>query len=101
MSADTLERLQGASEVQAVERSCTGSTEGLEDLDLSAHLCSCGYSDGVALPSGQGILPAPVCCCDSAAGSLQRFPQQAKVGDTGNCLVREDNCNTRSRCTYF
>ncbi len=60
MSAGTLARLQGASEVQAVEGRCSGAAEGMEVMALPALHCSSGYSDGLALSSSKRILLASV-----------------------------------------
>lgn len=69
MSADTLARVQGASEVQAVEGSCSGAAEGMEVMAVPALHGSFGYSDGLALSSSQRSLPASVCGCDTTTGN--------------------------------
>lgn len=79
MSAETLARLQRSSEVQAVEGGCSGATEGMEVLAPSALLGSSGHSGSLALSPSQRSRLAPVCCCDTTTGSLQRLPHQAKV----------------------
>lgn len=62
VSADTLARLQGAPEVQAVEGGCSGAAEGVEVMALPALHSSCGYSDGLALSSSQTSLLASIWC---------------------------------------
>ena len=58
MFAGTLERLQGAPEVQAVEGGCSGAAEVMEVVALSALRRSPGHPGGLALSPGQGRLPA-------------------------------------------
>lgn len=60
MSADTLARLQGAPEVQAVEGRCSGAPEGMEVMAVPAVHSGSGYSDGLALSSSQRSLLASV-----------------------------------------
>ncbi len=68
MSADTLARFQGASEVQAVEGSCCGAAEGMEIMAVPALHSSSGYPDSLALSSSQRSLLTSVCCCDTTTG---------------------------------
>lgn len=74
MPADTLERLQGASEVQAVEGGRAGAAEGVEVMAASALHGHSGHSDSLALSSGQTSLPASVRRCGATAGCGQRLP---------------------------
>ena len=69
MFAGSLARLQGASQVQAVEAGCSGAAESMEILAPSPVLSSSGHSDRLALSSSQRGLPASLWHCDSAAGS--------------------------------
>lgn len=69
MSAGTLARLQGASEVQAVEGGCSGAAEGMEVMALPAMHSSSGYSDGLALSSSQRSLLASVRRCGTTTGN--------------------------------
>lgn len=82
MSAGLLARLQGASAVQAVERSCSGAAEGLEIITLPALYSSCGHSGGLALSSSQRSLLVSVYSCGPTTSNKQRLPRQAKVSYT-------------------
>lgn len=66
MSADELARLQGASEVQAVEGGSCGAAEGLEVMAVPALHRRPGDPDGLALSSGQRRLSASVRSCGAA-----------------------------------
>lgn len=79
MSAGSLARLQGASEVQTVEGSCSGAAKGMEDVAVPALHSSSGYPDGLALSSSPRNLPASVCCCETTTENMQRLPHQAEV----------------------
>lgn len=82
MSTDTLARLQGTSEVQAVQGSCSGATEGMEVVAVSPLHSGFGYSGSLALSSSQRSLPTSVCRCSASADVRQRLPLQAKVNHT-------------------
>lgn len=77
MSAETLARLQGASEVQALEGGHSGAAEGMEAP--SALHSSFGHSGSLALSSIQRSLLASACCCGPTTDRWQRLPHQAKV----------------------
>ena len=82
VSADALERLQGAAEVQAVEGRCSGAAAGLEAVAPPVLLSGSGHSDGLALSSSQRSLPASVRGCGATTGALQGAPCQAEVNPT-------------------
>lgn len=79
MSAVPLARLRGASAFEALEGSCSGAAEGLEIGPASPLLGGAGHSGRLALPPGQGSLPASVLGCASSPGDKQRLPLQAEV----------------------
>lgn len=79
MSAGALARIQGASEVQAVEGGCCGAAEGMEAVAVPALHGRVGYSDSLALSSSQRSLLASLCHCDTATDNKQRLPRQTEV----------------------
>lgn len=87
MSTDTLARLQGTSEVQAVQGGCSGATEGMEVVAVSPLHGSFGYSGSLALSSSQRSLLTSVCRCDTTTDIKQRLPCQAEVNHTVKHLL--------------